>query len=288
VAEALLTGIPVVTRNNSSLPEVLGPGGYATGPDDAEAALAMLRILQNQDLGSQLGDAGRAHARSFLPDRFLDRVLLGYESAFQPDGPTGDKVRQDGATAHSDDCNGSAPAISRSQLRQALGVQPHAHLVVVGGGAHPGNRTDVLASVLEILTRRHAGLVLALTGPCDRDEVQRLFAWASARCLRHALVVTGPVSPAVEQQWFQAADVLVPPPPARDGAIQGFLDRARATGTAPILGRQDRDSSNSPSTDWTFAPGPDESVQLAAAIEHLLKNPADAESLIHHQSTANS
>jgi alpha-1,3-rhamnosyl/mannosyltransferase len=66
VAQAMATGVPVVTSNCSSLPEVVGKGGLTVDPYDAENILeAMYRILSCQSLAQELASQGRHRARNY-------------------------------------------------------------------------------------------------------------------------------------------------------------------------------------------------------------------------------
>jgi glycosyltransferase involved in cell wall biosynthesis len=69
VAQALAAGVPVVTSNVSSLPEVAGPGGLLVDPrSPAEIASAVCRLLESEKLRSELAAAGRARAGEFRWD----------------------------------------------------------------------------------------------------------------------------------------------------------------------------------------------------------------------------
>ncbi len=66
VAQALAAGVPVVTSNVSSLPEVAARGGLLVDPSSpAETAAALERLLSSPGLRAALGAEGAAHARRF-------------------------------------------------------------------------------------------------------------------------------------------------------------------------------------------------------------------------------
>lgn len=66
VAEAMASGVPVLTSNTSSLPEVAGPGALLVDPGSPEAlAQAMDRLLRDPALRQQLVEAGLQHVRRF-------------------------------------------------------------------------------------------------------------------------------------------------------------------------------------------------------------------------------
>lgn len=64
--EAMACGVPVVTSNVSSLPEVVGDCALKVDPTDAEAiAEAIARILDDETLATLLGQAGIERAAEF-------------------------------------------------------------------------------------------------------------------------------------------------------------------------------------------------------------------------------
>lgn len=77
--EAMKCGVPVITSNNSSLPEVVGDGGIMVNfdkPDEIEKA--MREILENPDLHARLKESGIKKANEFnwqkTAKKFLDTV----------------------------------------------------------------------------------------------------------------------------------------------------------------------------------------------------------------------
>ena len=66
VAQAMAAGVPVITSDRSSLPEVAGDGALTVDPDSTDAlAAAMERILTNPEVGRTLGKKGRERAQLF-------------------------------------------------------------------------------------------------------------------------------------------------------------------------------------------------------------------------------
>lgn len=60
VAEAMACGVPVVSSNAASLPEVIGDAGLLASPTDvAQFSQQILRLAQDGDLRRQLGEQGR-------------------------------------------------------------------------------------------------------------------------------------------------------------------------------------------------------------------------------------
>ena len=80
VLEAMACGIPVVTSNVSSLPEVIGDAGLAVNPEDPEAlAGALHQLLTNESLRDALGQKGQQRAQQFSWDRTARETLRTYE-----------------------------------------------------------------------------------------------------------------------------------------------------------------------------------------------------------------
>lgn len=66
VAEAMASGVPVITSNTTSLPEVAGPGALLVDPGSTEQlAQAMTRLLADAALRQRLVQAGLQHVRRF-------------------------------------------------------------------------------------------------------------------------------------------------------------------------------------------------------------------------------
>jgi len=66
VAQAMAAGVPVITSNTSSLPEITAGSAVLIDPRSAnELAAALERMLTNPTVRSELGEAGRRIARSY-------------------------------------------------------------------------------------------------------------------------------------------------------------------------------------------------------------------------------
>jgi glycosyltransferase involved in cell wall biosynthesis len=64
--EAMACGVPVVTSNVSSLPEVVGEAALITDPlDSAALCEALRRVLADGGLRTELSARGQARARQF-------------------------------------------------------------------------------------------------------------------------------------------------------------------------------------------------------------------------------
>jgi len=77
--EAMACGVPVVTSNTTSLPEVVGDAGLAVPPSDLDAVMAaMARILDDAGFARTLGERGRERARLFSWDAAAAETLEIY------------------------------------------------------------------------------------------------------------------------------------------------------------------------------------------------------------------
>jgi glycosyltransferase involved in cell wall biosynthesis len=77
--EAMYCGTPVITANNSSLPEVVGDAALMVNATDEEAiADAMLKIYQNAELKANLSEKSIIQAQKFSWQKFKDDYLELY------------------------------------------------------------------------------------------------------------------------------------------------------------------------------------------------------------------
>jgi glycosyltransferase involved in cell wall biosynthesis len=84
IIEALACGVPVLTADNSCLPEAGGPGAvYVKAEDVASIAEGMLRLATNAELAAQLAAAGQAHAAQFTWERSAEQLLAAYQTLLQ-------------------------------------------------------------------------------------------------------------------------------------------------------------------------------------------------------------
>jgi glycosyltransferase involved in cell wall biosynthesis len=80
VLEAMACGVPVVTSNCSSLPEVAGDGAILVDPRDVNAiAAAIRRVLEELDLATGLRAKGLARARQFTWERTARETIAVYK-----------------------------------------------------------------------------------------------------------------------------------------------------------------------------------------------------------------
>jgi glycosyltransferase involved in cell wall biosynthesis len=80
VLEAMERGLPVVTSDRSSLPEVAGDAALVVDPEKPEAiADALRRLLSDGDLREDLRRRGRERARAFTWEASAAAMLASYE-----------------------------------------------------------------------------------------------------------------------------------------------------------------------------------------------------------------
>lgn len=80
--EAMSCGVPVITSNTSSLPEVVGEAGIMVDPrDDAALARGIQRVLEDADLQLSLSRKGIERAKQFRWESTAARTLAVLESA---------------------------------------------------------------------------------------------------------------------------------------------------------------------------------------------------------------
>jgi len=86
--EAMASGIPVITGNLTSLPEVVGNAGIMTDPDDVLGIRESLRqLLEDRVFAEDLGNRGLIRARTFSWRRCAEETFAVYEKVMtQRDG----------------------------------------------------------------------------------------------------------------------------------------------------------------------------------------------------------
>jgi len=85
VLEAMGRGVPVVTSDRSSLPEVAGDAALLVDPEDPAAiGAAIERVLGDDDLAARLGAAGRGRAAAFSWERTAELTVQSYARALAP------------------------------------------------------------------------------------------------------------------------------------------------------------------------------------------------------------
>lgn len=82
VAQAMAAGVPVITSNVSSLPEVAGDAALLIDPrSQAELCAALARLLLSPDLRAELAGRGRLRAQAFRWETCAARSLEFFQEA---------------------------------------------------------------------------------------------------------------------------------------------------------------------------------------------------------------
>jgi glycosyltransferase involved in cell wall biosynthesis len=82
VIEAMSVGCPVISSNETALPEVVSDAGILLDPDDEQGwAEAMRRMLQDHSWRKELSEKGLERAAKFSWKASADKLLSCYESA---------------------------------------------------------------------------------------------------------------------------------------------------------------------------------------------------------------
>jgi len=83
VLEAMACGVPVVTSNLSTLPEIVGDAGLTVNPEDVSAVAQVLgRILQDHTLRAELARQSRARAKYFSWERAALQIRRVFEEVY--------------------------------------------------------------------------------------------------------------------------------------------------------------------------------------------------------------
>lgn len=82
--EAMACGLPVVTSNTTSLPEVVGEAGITVPPADIDAVVAAIaRIMDDGEFARMLGSRGRERAKLFSWDAAARQTLEIYRQVLE-------------------------------------------------------------------------------------------------------------------------------------------------------------------------------------------------------------
>lgn len=83
--EAMASGVPVITANATSLPEVVGDAGIMLDPDDVDGLRERLRqLLEDRVYAQSLGQLGLLRSRVFSWDRCARETFSVYEKVMHP------------------------------------------------------------------------------------------------------------------------------------------------------------------------------------------------------------
>lgn len=87
VLEAMQCGLPVLTSNTSSLPEVVGTAGVMVDPADADAfAAALLLLYKDDEARKRLARAAILRASMFTWHRTAERIVEAYRAGLAATG----------------------------------------------------------------------------------------------------------------------------------------------------------------------------------------------------------
>lgn len=82
--EAMACGIPVITSNTTSFPEVVGDAGIMVDPQNIdELSQAMYTLIKDADLRRKLKNRGLERSKLFSWHRTADKVLRIYEEVYE-------------------------------------------------------------------------------------------------------------------------------------------------------------------------------------------------------------
>lgn len=80
--EAMQCGVPVITSNTSSLPEVVGDAGIMLNPTDLDGLCqSLLNIYSKTELRESMVEQSLVQAKKFSWDRCVDETVAGYKTA---------------------------------------------------------------------------------------------------------------------------------------------------------------------------------------------------------------
>ncbi len=87
VLEAMASGVPVLTSNQTSLPEVVGDAGVMVDPDDVDGMSEyLLRLLEDRAYAAELRHRGLVRAHTFSWDRCANETVKVYQKVLRQRG----------------------------------------------------------------------------------------------------------------------------------------------------------------------------------------------------------
>jgi alpha-1,3-rhamnosyl/mannosyltransferase len=76
----MASGVPVITSNQTSLPEVVGDAGLMVDPDDIDGMREALRqLLEDRAFSEDLGQRGLRRSKLFSWERCADETFAVYQ-----------------------------------------------------------------------------------------------------------------------------------------------------------------------------------------------------------------
>lgn len=83
--EAMSCGLPVISSDKSSLPEVVGTGGLLVDPSAERLAAAIVSVMSDDQLRHSLVERGLRQAATFSWERTADQTMQAYQEALSPE-----------------------------------------------------------------------------------------------------------------------------------------------------------------------------------------------------------
>jgi glycosyltransferase involved in cell wall biosynthesis len=82
--EAMQCGVPVISSNTTSMPEVIGDAGILLPPTDVNNwCQAMLKVSRDEKLRSEMAEKSIARAKLFSWERFIEATIHGYQTSLE-------------------------------------------------------------------------------------------------------------------------------------------------------------------------------------------------------------
>ena len=101
--EAMAAGVPVLTSNATSLPEVVGAAGLMVDPDDVGGMRdSLLLLLENADLAARMAGLGLERAASFSWERCAQETVNVYQRVAKARGLSDGLELGKGGCTHTD------------------------------------------------------------------------------------------------------------------------------------------------------------------------------------------
>jgi glycosyltransferase involved in cell wall biosynthesis len=80
--EAMQCGVPVISSNTTSMPEIVGDAGILLPPTDVDGwCQAMLKVSRDEKLRTEMAAKSIERAKLFSWERFIDATIRGYQTS---------------------------------------------------------------------------------------------------------------------------------------------------------------------------------------------------------------
>jgi glycosyltransferase involved in cell wall biosynthesis len=82
--EAMQCGVPVISSNTTSMPEVVGDAGILLSPTDVHGwCQTMLKVSRDEKLRVEMAAKSIARAKLFSWERFIEATIRGYRTSLE-------------------------------------------------------------------------------------------------------------------------------------------------------------------------------------------------------------